>query len=502
MKQSRRVARSIAVTLGLTLLAGCQMGPSLQPATVAPATVAAPTLKADTAAAEWKVQTVGDAIQYLVEFKSDNIPKNFAKEIEKAGGTVKEIYDGAGLATVLSSHPNFVKKAGKIAGVESIVEDHIVSWTANDLTYAAPVDGEIEVHHGGALPYGESQWGLKTIQAPQAWAKGVTGRGVTVAVLDSGIDYTNPEFKGQIHPLSRSFIDGDGPNGNVYDIMDLNGHGSHVAGIIAAKADGQGVTGIAPNAKILALKVNDYRGVSNFDTVIKGIYYASMMGADVINMSLGGNFAVGDPRGEQLKKTMGRAVKFAFNRGAVVVSSVGNNRTNYDTTTDFRLPVMLDHNVGVSATGPSTGTDYDSFASFYSNYGARLVDMSAPGGGVILKNGQISTDGFIVSTWSTQAIPQVIEGFPTQAGPYFALAGTSMAAPHVAGVAALVIEKRGHFRAQPRKIVQTLFETADDLGAQGYDIYFGHGRVNALKAVEGTKSHPGKGLLRNLLRFW
>ncbi len=492
MKPSRHVTRSIACTLGLTLLAGCQLVPSssLTPSTVAPSTIAPLAAKPAT---EWKVASVDGATQYLVEFKGDEIPETFAQDIEEAGGTIASSYDGAGLATVLSSAPDFMAKAGKISGVESVVEDYIVNWGESDIAYAAPVDGALDVQAGAEIPYGAQQWGLKTIQAPQAWAQGATGQGVLVAVLDSGIDYTNPEFAGQIDPRSRSFINGDGPNADNFDVMDLNGHGSHVAGIIAAKADGKGVTGVAPHAKILALKVNNYKSISNFDTVIKGIYFASMNGADVINMSLSGNFKVGDARGEELKKKMGRAVKFAFRRGAVVVSSVGNTRTNYDTTTDFRLPAMLDHNIGVSATGPSTGTDYDSFASFYSNYGKRIVDLSAPGGGVVIKNGQMTPSGFIYSTWSTKAIPQTVEGMPTKAAPYFALAGTSMSVPHVAGVAALVIDKRGHFRAQPSKVVDTLFETADDLGAVGFDAYFGEGRVNAFKAVSATKSHPGKG---------
>ncbi|MNX02518.1 Thermophilic serine proteinase precursor [compost metagenome] len=501
MNPSRRVTRPIAFTLGLTLLAGCQMAPTgtTAPATVAPSTLAPMAAKAT----EWQVAKVGEDTQYLVEFTGDAIPANFAKEIEKAGGKVASLYDGAGIATVLSARPDFAQKVANLRGIQKILVDHVVYWGDRNL-WCLPVDHPLRPKPGAPIPYGERQWNLQVIKAPEAWNAGATGRGVTVAVLDSGIDYTNPEFSGQIDPRSRSFIEADGPDGNVYDILDLNGHGSHVSGIIAAKADGTGVTGVAPHAKILALKVLNYRSVANFDTVIKGIYYASMNGADVINMSLGGGFAEGDPRGEELKKTMGRAVKFAFRKGSVVVSSVGNNRTNYDTTTDFRLPAMLDHNLGVSGTGPSTGTDYDSFANFYSNYGKRLVDLSAPGGGVIIKNGQLSPDGFIYSTWSTKAIPQTIEGMPTQAAPYFALAGTSMAAAHVSGAAALVVSKRGNLRTQPKKIVETLFETADDLGTTGFDAYFGEGRVNAYQAVRETKTVPGLGLiLRNLIsRLW
>lgn len=496
MRPSTNLARAIAFTLGLTFLAGCQSQPSALISTVAPQGHAL-----QPKVSEWRIASVDGQTQYLVEFKGDDAPKGFEKSLQQAGGTLKEIYEGVGLATVLSSHPNFEKKAGSIPGVENVVADRVVNWFSSDTAHAAPAPAGEDAQVGSPeLPYGAMQWNLQAIQAPEAWAEGATGKGVTVAVLDSGIDYTNPEFAGRIHWASRSFIKNDGPNGDNNSVLDLRGHGSHVAGIIAAAADGKGVTGVAPNASIMALKVNDYRGESNFDQVINGIVYASVMGADVINMSFGARFAPGDTYGEALKRKMQKAVRFAFRRGAVVVSSVGNERTNYDTVSDFRIPAMLDHNIGVSATGPSVGTDYDSFASFYSNSGKRIVDLSAPGGGVILTPTGMSPAGFIYSTWSNHAVPQVVEGMPFQPAPYFTMAGTSMAAPHVAGVAALVISKRAHFRAQPEKVVETLFETADDLGAAGFDALFGEGRVNAYKAVAATPTHPGKG--KKFQRFW
>lgn len=494
MRPSKKLGSAIAFTLGLTLLAGCQSQRTALVQTVAPQ--AAAPIKAS----EWRVATVGDQTQYLVEFTGDATPKGFEQAIAKAGGTVQEIHDGAGLASVLSRQADFAKKAGKISGVESVVEDRVVNWFASDSTHAAPVEGSDDAQVGSAdFSFSPMQWGLKAIQAPEAWAAGATGKGVTVAVLDSGIDTTHSEFAGRIHWASRSFIRNDGPNGDDNSLMDLRGHGSHVAGIIAAAADGKGVTGVAPHARILALKVNDYRGESNFDQVIRGIVYASNMGADVINMSFGARFLPGDKAGEELNRKMQKAVRFAFRRGAVVVSSVGNERTNYDTIPDMRIPAMIEHSIGVSATGPTGfGPDgslvnVDAFASFFSNSGKRIVDLSAPGGGVILTPSGISPAGLVYSTWSNFAVKQTVEGMPFQPAPYFMMGGTSMSAPHVAGVAALVISQRGHFRAQPKQVVETLFETADDLGDAGYDAKFGEGRVNAFKAVAATKPHPGKG---------
>ncbi len=497
MRPSKNLARTMAFTLGLTLLAGCQSQPTALVATVAPQGNA---LQQKTT--EWRVASVGNRTQYLVEFTGDSIPKDFKKALAQVGGTLADSYEGVGLATVLSSHPDFEENAARIAGVESIVADRVVNWFSADSVQAMPVNGSDDSQVGSSdLTFSPMQWGLKAIHAPEAWTAGATGKGVTVAVLDSGIDYTNPEFAGRIHWASRSFIQNDGPNADNNDVLDLRGHGSHVAGIIAAAADGTGVTGVAPHARLMALKVNNYKGESNFDQVIKGIVYASSAGADVINMSFGARFAQGDAAGESLNRKMQKAVRFAFRRGAVVVSSVGNERTNYDNNTDIRIPAMLEHNIGVSATGPATGTDYDSFANFYSNSGKRIVDLAAPGGGVIITPTGISPAGFIYSTWSNHAVRQTVEGMPFQPAPYFMMAGTSMAAPHVAGVAALVISKRGHFRAQPKKVVATLFESADDLGAAGFDAQFGEGRVNAFAAVSATKPHPGRGW-QNSVRFW
>jgi subtilisin family serine protease len=511
MRPSKTLARSIAFTLGLTLLAGCQTPPVAVVSTVAPQGPAASQGEAASQIkpSEWRVAKVGDQTQYLVEFDGDSTPKGFEKAITQAGGSVQEIYEDVGLASVLSSRSDFEQKAGKIPGVQSVVEDRVVNWFSSDGMRAMPVKGANNTQVGRPnFTYSPMQWGMKAIQAPEAWAEGATGKGVTVAVLDSGIDTTHSEFAGRIHWASRSFIKNDGPDGKVNSLMDLRGHGTHVAGIIAAAADGKGVTGVAPHARILALKVNDYRGESNFDQVIKGIVYAASLGADVINMSFGARFLPGDKAGEQLNRKMQKAVRFAFRRGAVVVSSVGNERTDYDTIPDKRIPAMLEHNIGVSATGP-TGfaadgslENVDAFAAFFSNSGKRIVDLSAPGGGVILTPTGISPAGLIYSTWSNYAVEQVVEGMPFQPAPYFMMGGTSMAAPHVAGVAALVISKRGQLRAQPKQVVETLFDTADDLGEAGFDAKFGEGRVNAFKAVSATKPSPGRSLLNLLLRLW
>lgn len=419
-----------------------------------------------------RVSKVGPETKYLVEFDANTLPAGFEQAVKKAGGSVHELYAEAGLASVLSQQVDFAERLAQLPGVKAVTADQVRTWNSPPPA-VAPVT---------LTPDSPAQWNLQAIHAPEAWATS-TGKGAIVAVLDSGIDPEHPEFKGRIHPASTSFIQGDGPAGDNFDLTDLRGHGTHVAGIIGAAADGQGVTGVAPEAILLALKVTNFKGEADFDAVIKGIVHASRERADVITMSFGKILDPQDADSAALIQAVNRAVRFAHRRGSLVVASVGNERTDFDKLTSERIPVTLEHVLGVSATGPSTGTDYDTFASFYCNYGQRIVDVAAPGGGVILRDGKMTMDGFITSTWSNKAVNQVVEGIPFAPAPYFKMAGSSMAAPHAAGVAALVVAKERRAHTDPQHLLELLTRTADDRGDAGFDAKFGHGRLNALQAV-------------------
>ena len=332
-------------------------------------------------------------------------------------------------------------------------------------------------------PYFARQWGLQKIQAEQAWAT-ATGTGAVVAVVDSGVDLGHPDLAANL--LTATDADFVEPDGNCTGPkhsrtcaqdgpQDENGHGTHVAGIIAAATNnGTGVAGVAPNAKLLPVRVLDENGDGTGD-VVAGIRYAADHGADVINMSLGYLSGVGEALG-----TIGdldelyAALDYAWERGSVVVVAAGN-----DTAPICAEPASGHH---VICVGSTTSAD---LISYFSNFDAALIDtyLVAPGGdgmaGFSLGPSSPTAPlcgGDVFSTY----LRSERSWCSSEAG-YEAIAGTSMAAPHVSGVAALLASKG----LTNQQIVDCLTRTSDDLGAPGRDSIYGYGRVNALKAVTG-----------------
>lgn len=276
-------------------------------------------------------------------------------------------------------------------------------------------------------PYFGQQWNLPAIHAPEAWDV-TQGAGVRVAVVDTGVECGHPDLSGQC-AAQANYVSG---------FQDDNGHGSHVAGIIAARTNNSiGVAGIASGVRLVALKVLDYQGSGDTETVATAIIDAvSKYGARVVNLSLGGpNF---DP-------ILQESINQAHAGGAVVVAAAGNSGTSTPV-----YPAAMDHVIAVAAVDGSLQR-----ASF-SNYGT-YIDITAPG----------------VDICSTYRGNQYVRG-----------SGTSMAAPHVSAVAALVLSLRPNLR--PDAVATILFQTADDLGAPGRDPYYGYGLVNAYRAVRAA----------------
>ncbi|HJR19940.1 MAG TPA: S8 family serine peptidase [Actinomycetota bacterium] len=291
-------------------------------------------------------------------------------------------------------------------------------------------------------PNRSNQWALTKIRAIEAW-KASTGAGITIAVVDTGIDLDHPDLKSKIGS-HYSCMGGSCAAGGDDD----HGHGTHVAGIAAAATNnGVGIAGVAPAAKLMAVKVLDEEGSGDCDDIATGIRFAADHGARVINLSLGpelpGLLAVLLQGG--CISDLEAAATYAWNKGVFVVIAAGNNglRSVYDSET---LEV-------VGATGP------DDQAASYSSSGA---DVYAPGGDA----SSCSPSTCIFSTWT--------------GGGYALNQGTSMAAPHVSGIAALLFA-RGYSNAQIR---QRLAATADNLG--------GILRVNAARAVGPAASTPPK----------
>jgi len=290
-------------------------------------------------------------------------------------------------------------------------------------------------------PYYISQWSPPKINLPAAWNIS-QGKGVIIAIIDTGIDLDHPDFNctvpGGLSKLTTGY--------NVFSPFtppdDDQYHGTHVAGIAGACTNnGLGIAGVAPQARLMPVKVLNYLGKGTSGGVAAGITYAvdpdgnpaTDDGAKVINLSLGASGS---------NSTLETAVNYAYNQGVLVVAASGNAGTS-----SIYYPAAYDNVVAVGSTNP--GDDL----SLFSNYGAGL-DLVAPGSSI----------------------------YSTVIGSYGALDGTSMASPHVAGLAGLIWSVAPNLtHNQVRQMMQ---DAAQDLGTPGWDQYFGYGRIDALQALE------------------
>lgn len=416
---------------------------------------------------------------YMVILKDESIPDGFETEMESLGATVKSTIPEIGIV-VVSSSENVSNKISKKGNVQSIVPDLNIQWIDPDLY---PEASPFSI--GSDEWFFEDLWGMDAIDAPEAWNTGQTGEGVRVAVLDSGMDGTHPDIGPNLNTgLSASFIDGE--DWQVQPGYYFN-HGTHVAGTIAAADNEIGVIGVAPNAEIVAVKVlSEFTGSGPFSCINAGIVYAADIEADVINMSLGatlnkngkfydedGNLTDKIPSKyiQEVIHAQQRAINYAYRKGVTIVVSAGNGGENFDGNgSAIKLPASLNNVISVSATAPyswydNPTTDLDVPAS-YTDYGRSHITVSAPGGDFD------SPSNYWYYDMVLSAIP----------GGWSWSAGTSMASPHVAGVAALIIGKNGG-QMDPHEVTKQLTNTADKIDGNGTSLYHGKGRVNAYRAV-------------------
>jgi serine protease len=318
-------------------------------------------------------------------------------------------------------------------------------------------------------PLFADQWGLTKIQAPDAWSL-ADGSGITIAIVDSGVDLGHPDFAcGKLAVYAGSNI---GSKRSPNTPQDADGHGTHVAGIAGACTNnGVGVAGVAPGSTIMPVRVFDEADLDK--AMADGIRFATDHGAHVINLSIG-DIPPFSHFGALLYPQTEDAMEYARSAGVVIAAAAGN----FDQPT-CEYPSFSRNVICVVATDRndvrSYYSDFPVNADPWSDEGIGLQPVvAAPGGqGTFCEEGIVST--YLRSLGST-----------CYSTGYETLDGTSMASPHVAGVAALVYDRLGGVRSEANAdlVVQTILASSDDLYGPGWDPIVGYGRVNALSAVQ------------------
>ena len=415
--------------------------------------------------------------EYLMLFKGNKIPKNFEKDVEAAGGTIIYQHDsGFAYVSDLSEDAASTFSARKDVAELAANTSFSLNLQGEPLTVNADFVTNSPEDPAGAFFYAR-QWHHPAIEADKAWDAGLFGdEDVTLAILDGGIDYTNLDLAGLVD-LSRSisfvpsddaFVDAFFPGRNY--ITDLQYHGTRVAA--TAVSNGLIGAGVTSKTTLTGIKVCDVSGDCNFGAIFSGLFYATETGVDVANMSLGGAF---------VKAGNGQFVGFinslmnTLRRSNItVVVSAGNSAIDLDKNGNAYSVFCDSPNViCVSATGPTASagingpwTDVDAPAP-YTNFGRSAIDVAAPGGSA-------------APVWATCTQTSLVVPVCQTGNFIVGLSGTSMAAPHVSGLAALLVSQGV---SKPSQVKARILQSADDLGQKGTDKFYGKGRINVANAL-------------------
>jgi thermitase len=314
-----------------------------------------------------------------------------------------------------------------VASALSEMESEAVTFVEADLTVRATYEPNDPDFSDMTMRYG-----LDHVQALDAWDVITGSEEIVIAVVDSGIKVDHPEFVGRLVP-GYDFIDDD------TQPDDGSGHGTHVAGVIAAALDnGQGVAGVCPACRLMPVKVLNASNLGSWSQLAAGIIFAVDNGARVLNLSLGSSVS---------SETVSAAIEYAVDHGVLIIAAAGN----FGSDRPF-YPAALE---GVVAVGATTMSGERWAKSDYGSY----IDLTAPG-------------DIIYSTFHD--LNNIYQG-------YTYMTGTSMAAPFVSGVAGLLMSVKPSLTAS--QVTEAMLVGADDLGPTGWDAEFGYGRVNAMNAL-------------------
>ncbi|TCP48589.1 subtilase family protein [Tamaricihabitans halophyticus] len=443
----------------------------------------------------------GPAPRYIVVFDEDTPETEARSAITRACGDTTVYYPEIAVAVATSADAKFTQRIGThraFSAASELSDDSANQRDAAD-TQGTSTDTEFAPTDPAAVPSADrtgDQWDMRMIGADRARQYQQGSQEVTVGVLDSGIDARHPDLAAAVDPTtSASCVTGKPDTSRTAWAPRSSAHGTHVAGILAAADDGKGITGVAPDTRLASVRVVDDAGQVTPEAAVCGFMWAAKNEMDITNSSFYVEpwlFTCQDGAGQQVVyEALRRAVRYADDRGTLNIAAATNEAADLGTapgdyldrkaTTPSKgcdvLPAGLSEVVAVSSVGP------ERVKAGYSSYGLGTIDVTAPGGA--REQGRADADSCVLST--------VPRGYATNCG-------TSMAAPHVAGVAALLAaanpdsgpeELRGMLGDQARPVsCPTDYDLSGDgqqdaycSGYSEYNGFYGNGLVDALAAV-------------------
>jgi len=440
--------------------------------------------------------------RYLVLAKGNGFDANFASSVAALGGAVQNVHQATGFAVVTGLTPAAAAQLSTSSAIAEVDADDVVSLDAPVSPVRADVAAVSSPHAASVLnPAGAIlfswQWNMRAINANVAWANGKVGDpGVTVAILDSGIDYDNLDLNGLVD-LSRStsFSASDNLLRSTFfparnNLSDFNAHGTNVATMVSSKA--LVFAGVTSKTTLIGVKVLGQDGTGSFGDILSGVLWAADHHADVANMSIGGGFTkAGNGR---LNSAINRVFNYAKSHGMLIVVAAGNDGADLDRNgNDVDAFCDMTHVVCVSAMGPALATDPADIPAYYTNFGRSAISVAGPGGNAD------AAHGFTVSNWpwgpdiaswvwslcsrtAVVGLSAIGPITPCSSGTIITgFIGTSQATPHVSGLAAQLVAAYGHGR--PEQIKHLIEKSADDVGQPGTDPFFGKGRINVARAL-------------------
>jgi len=454
--------------------------------------------------------------RHIVTF-SGSLPTDFAAQVAALGGKVLWVSSGSGLAAVRGLQGSAATTLAGRRGIQAVAADALIPLDVPLLATEATAEAggvQSNAAPAAAVRY-PRQWNMRAVQADVAWAHGFLGSAsVSIFMLDTGIDPHHSDTEGRVDAtrsvdllgtfdaqvvvgndtLIVPFTEADSvqkyfPGHEVY--TDLFFHGTHTAATVSSNA--VRAAGITSGTMLVAVKVCGYINECPFSSILNGVIYAADNGADVVNMSLGGAFTkAGNGRFVGL---INKTFNYARSKGVTIVVAAGNEAADLDHDGNtYQTFCNTPSVICVAATGPTTDatglstvtgpwTAVDAPA-FYTNFGRSAISVAAPGG-----NGSFgpdlsppaSRDVFVWAACSrTSLYLHELFGFFCNPINIIGARGTSMAAPHVAGTAALLVSIVGRNPAQIKARIQ---QSADNVAGNGTTPFYGKGRLNVARAV-------------------